>query len=142
METGTRKGADAVTDEPRLSQEVTQDDLERHKQACSQALYCLHIAVEEIVANDVQAKILAYTSSLERALKAARAERDEAIVVKDNLCQQNTELLEDITAVRMERDEARATIRVLEDEIAKRNAIVTTRMTGRRGGPRERRVGP
>lgn len=69
------------------------------------------------------------------ALEAAWKERDEAITIKNNLCQQNTELLEDIEAVQRERDDAikdglvqavridelTNTVRVLEDEVVKRN---------------------
>ena len=55
---------------------MTQEMLELKKD-CLRALSCLYISVEEPIANDVKAKVVAYISALECALAEALTDRDE-----------------------------------------------------------------
>ena len=47
------------------------------KKDCLRALSCLYVSVEESIANDVKAKVVAYISALECALAEALTDKDE-----------------------------------------------------------------
>lgn len=105
-----------MSDEPTLPQEFTEIDAKR--------------GFRDLVGNwnDLQNHIIDDYRRALYALEAAWKERDNRDILISNLQQQNTELLEDIAALRMEMKEAQATVRVLNrvaaEVVAERNEMV------------------